>query len=144
MAYIASRGFVEVYNQNTSAYVPLPLKHVSYENYKVTPAQRIDLDSYTSETGELIRNVLSHTRSKIEFETPYINSAQWNQVITIIKNGYISTKERKIKLRYYSPEVDDYREGYFYRPDIEYTVRNVDKNTGVINYDSIRVAFIEY
>ena len=142
MAYSSSTGLIQVYNTGTSSYVTIPLKHISYESYKVTPDQMLDLDSYRAETGVLIRNVLSHTATKVEFNTPYITSAQWQTVLTIIKSGYTDASARKLKLKYYDPETDAYKTGTFYRPDIEYNIRNVDGN--MINYNQIRVAFIEY
>ena len=142
MAYIASRGLVQVYDQANSTYVTIPLNLMRYEEYKVTPQQMIDLDSYVAETGKLIRNVLDHTRSKIEFNTPYITSTDWATLWGIISAGFINTTERNVKIRYYNPFTDGYRVGTCYVPDVEFTVRNIDN--GVINYDGIRVAFIEY
>lgn len=113
-----------------------------YEEYKVTPDQMIDLDSYVSETGVLIRNVLSHTRSKIEFNTPYITSTDWNALWSLISTYFTSASERKVTIQYYDPLTDDYKTANCYVPDVEFTIRNIDN--GVINYDGIRVAFIEY
>ena len=142
MAYRTSYGLIQVQNTTTHSWVTLPLKYIRYETYKVTPDQMLDLDSYTSETGLLIRNVLDHTRSKIEFNTPYITNTEFQALLAIIKDGYTKPAERRLRLRYYDPEIDGYRLGYFYRPDIDYTVRNIDG--AEINYSEIRIAFIEY
>ena len=146
MAYSNSKGLVQVLDQTVSpkVWVTIPNKYISFDNYKITPDQAIDLDSYVTETGKLYRNVLSHTRSKIEFTTPIITSTEWNSVLAIIKKGYYGAKERNLRIKYYNPETDDYSIGTFYRPDIDYGARWIDEDTGVIQYDGIRVAFIEY
>lgn len=142
MAYIASRGLIRIRDKVNSTWVSIPLKYMRYEEYKVTPDQMIDLDSYVSETGVLIRNVLSHTRSKIEFNTPYITSTDWNTLWSLISTYFTSASERKVTIQYYDPLTDDYKTANCYVPDVEFTVRNIDN--GIINYDGIRVAFIEY
>lgn len=40
------------------------------QDYSSTPNQAQDKDSYQDLTGELHREILPHTRSKIEFKTP--------------------------------------------------------------------------
>lgn len=142
MAYIASRGLIRIRDKVNSTWVNIPLRYMRYEEYKVTPDQMIDLDSYVSETGVLIRNVLSHTRSKIEFNTPYITSTDWNTLWSLISTYFTSASERKVTIQYYDPLTDDYKTANCYVPDVEFTIRNIDN--GVINYDGIRVAFIEY
>ena len=142
MAYNPSNGLIRVKDVNTSTYVTIPLKYMRYEEYKVTPQQMIDLDSYVSETGKLIRNVLSHTRTKIEFNTPYISTADWNALWAIISAGFSDPVARKCRIIYYDPFGDTYRNITCYVPDIEFTIRNIDGTS--VNYGEIRIAFIEY
>lgn len=145
MAYNSSFGIIRVRDaNNTSTWYKIPLKYIKYEEYKVTPQQMIDLDSYVSETGQLIRNVLDHSRTKIEWNTPYITSTEWNTLWSTITSCITDAKARKIRIQYYNPLTDSYRTAWAYIPDIEFTVRNVDEAAGVINYDEIRIAFIEY
>lgn len=143
MAYDPSKGLVQVKNPNNGTFTSIPHGMIRYETYQITPDQMLDLDTFRSETGLLIRNVLSHSATKIEFNTPVTTSTKWNAVLNIIKTGYVDGKARRLRLRYYDPETDDYKAGWFYRPDIQYTIRNIETD-GTINYDEIRVAFIEY
>lgn len=137
---------VQVLDRSTSTWVTVPLEFISYENYKITPNQMIDLDSYVASTGKLIRNVLSHTRTKIEFTTPLIESDDWKTVWNIIKAGFHpdNPTERKIRVRYYNPLTDTTAIGTFYVPDVEFDVRWFDKATQTIHYNGVRVAMIEY
>lgn len=141
MAYDNSKGLVEVRNASTQNYVMIPLKYISFENYKFT-RNMMDLDSYRSETGVLIRNPLKHRASKIEFSTPIIKSADLQALLNIIDDGYTDSTARELYLRYYNPETDGYSTGRFYRPDIEFDFRHIDGNK--IQYSQVRIAFIEY
>lgn len=144
MAFSSTTGLVQVQNASNSNWVTIPMKYMALESYKITPDQMLDLDSYRSETGVLLRNVLEHTATKVEFNTPIISSTDLQAMLTIIKNGYTNAKSHRLKLKYYDPETDDYKTGTFYRPDIEYTMRHIDVNKNAISYESVRVAFIEY
>ena len=122
----------------------LSLEYIQYETYKVTPNQRMDIEAGRDSTGLLHRSVVSHTATKVEFETPYMDNSKVDALMTLIRGYWTSTKERKINLQYYDPETNSYKSGTFYMPDIEFNIRNIDTNKNVVNYDPIRIAFIEY
>mgnify|MGYP000066748476 CR=1 FL=1 len=48
------------------------------QDYSSTPNQAQDKDSYQDLTGELHREILPHTRSKIEFKTPPMSLEEKN------------------------------------------------------------------
>ena len=141
--YPAAASIVAVQNRSTKAYVSIPLGMIRYETYQITPQQTIDLDSYRSENGNLLRNPVA-TKCKIEFNTPLMTDSEWAEIWNIIKAGFNNNTERKLKLRYYDTLSATYKTGYFYVPDVQTTIRNIDEGAGVINYNEIRIAFIEY
>lgn len=141
MAYNNNYGLVQVYNG--TAYISIPLGYMRYETYQITPQQTIDLDSYRSENGNLLRNPVA-TKCKLEFNTPLMTDTQWADVWRIIKAGFNNNTERKLKLRYYDTLSATYKTGYFYVPDVQTTIRNIEEGAGIINYNEIRIAFIEY
>lgn len=142
--YVKATGLLQVQNSGTSSWVKIPLKYIKIEEYQVTPDQMLDLDSYRSETGVLLRNPLSHTATKVEFNTPHIYRPDLNALLKIIKDGFISAKARDVKLKYYDQYTDDYKTGHFYVPDIEFTINHIDEDAGTILYNPVRIAFIEY
>lgn len=145
MAYSSTTGLIQIQNATSKAWVTIPPKYMAYESYTIWADQALDLDSYRTETGKLWRQVLDHTATKVEYKTSYINSTDLQAMLKIIKDGYISkAQERKVKVKYYDPETDGYKTGEFYRVDIEYPIRNVDQANNMINYDGVRVAFVEY
>lgn len=137
-------GLLQVKKAGTSTWVTIPNKYIKLEEYKITPNQMLDLDSYRSETGVLLRNVLSHTATKAEYQTPIISETDLAAMMTIIRNGYTDTKAHTLELKYYVPETQSYKTGTFYVPDIDYTIRQIDDTNNKVTYNPVRVAFIEY
>lgn len=142
--YVKATGLLQVQNHGNSSWVKIPLTYIKIEEYQVTPDQMLDLDSYRSETGVLIRNALTHTATKVEFTTPHIRRPDLNALLKIISDGYINSKEHDVKLKYYDQYTDDYKTGHFYVPDIEFTINHINEDTGEILYNPVRIAFIEY
>lgn len=119
-----------------------PLEYIKFETYNITPNQRMDLDSYRDLTGVLHRQVLKHTATKIEFQTPYMTEKKLNTMLSIINSSLSNFDERKVTVEYYDVETNTHKSGSFYMPDISYTIYNV-VGTKII-YNPIRIAFIEY
>ncbi len=118
-----------------------PMKYIRAETYKCTPNQRIDQGSDSDATGVLHRNVLPHTRSKIEFETPQmLRGADVLAISTLL--GLAGNAKRDVTITYWNHESQDYKTGKCYVPDISYQLM---RNTGDdLVYMPIRYAFIEY
>lgn len=117
----------------------IPLTYMKLESYKSAPDQRQDLDSYRDADGVLHRNVLPHTATKIEFETPYLFMSQFQELIQGIRANYLSNLARDCTLTYYDEETNTYKTGHFYMPGtMEYTMYNKQI------YAPCRFAFIEY
>ena len=72
----------------------------------------------------------------------------WNdmlgQMMLFIRNHYSVEKEKKLVLEYYCPDIDDYKKGEFYIPDITYPINMVDNKNNCILYNSFSLEFIEY
>lgn len=117
----------------------IPLTFMKLESYKSAPNQRQDLDSYRDANGYLHRNVLSHTATKLEFETPYLTFKDMRSLIQNIRANYTDDLARTVELTYYDEETDSYKTGTFYMPGtVEYNWYNKEI------YAPSRFAFIEY
>lgn len=113
----------------------LPNKYV--QTYKITPDQQQDKDSYQDMTGLLHREVLPHTRTKIDFTTKYLWQDELDDFLS-----YFASDRKEVSVRYWNNEKKEYSSGRFYSPDIEYqTYRILGNDT---EYFPVRVAFIEY
>ena len=121
-----------------------PLSFVFANSYSITPNRRLDVDSATNANGVLERNVLDHMPSTISFQTRPMWNDMLGQMMTFIRNHYSVEKEKKMVIEYYCPDIDDYKTGEFYIPDITYPINMVDNKNNCILYNSFSLEFIEY
>lgn len=118
-----------------------PEKYIAHGSYSSTPNQQQDEDSYTDSLGELVRNVLPHTRSKIEWTTPMIHLAGKQEMQTFFPGG---SGRIKANVEYWNDEDNAYTTGVFYLPDVKFDYYDVDPETKDIRYKPIRIGLIEY
>ena len=121
-----------------------PLSFVYKESYKVAPNRRQDLDSNRNANGKLERNVLEHMPSTISFQTKPMYNNDLDKMMQFIRSHYMVEKERKLLLTYYCPDINDYKTGEFYMPDIEFVMNMVDIERNRILYNGFQLEFIEY
>lgn len=127
----------------------IPMGWIFEKSYKITPNRRQDLDPFRDANGLLHRNVIDHAPSTVEFQFRRPTSAMMAQFHTLLNGEYnshpdssIRSRERKVSLQYYVPEIDNYQTGEFYIPNLEYTIDYVHDNK--IFYSAVKVEFIEY
>lgn len=121
-----------------------PMKFIKVEGYNITPNQRMESEAKRAITGVLHRTTVAHTASKIEFNTPKMTNLDVDSMMSLFRNFWTSTAERKINLEYYDMETNTYKTGTFYMPDIKFEIDRIDLETNLIYYGETRVAFIEY
>lgn len=122
----------------------LPYKYMKLATYKSSPNQRLDLEAYRDSDGMLHREALSHTASKVEWETPYLTNIDVAEMNAIFNAAMSNKTERKVTVTYYDEENDTYKTGTFYMPDVQYTVYHADPDNKQLIYNPIRLAIIEY
>lgn len=120
----------------------LPMKYVKIGSYNISPNQRMESQATRAVTGLLHRTTVQHTASKIEINTPPLTNSEVASMMTLFRNAWTNTLERKLTLYYYDMETDTYKTGDFYMPDINFAIDHIEGN--VIVYNEIRIAFIEY
>ena len=119
-----------------------PMKYIKLEGYNITPNQRMESEAKRAVTGVLHRTTVTHTATKIELNTPNMTNLDVDAMMTLFRNYWTSTSERKLTLQYYDMETDSYKEGTFYMPDVKFIIDHIDGN--MVYYKETRVAFIEY
>lgn len=125
----------------------LPFKYFKAESYSCTPNQRMEASANRAVTGVLVRSTVSHTATKIEFETPFLTNTErkaLNDLLWAAMGSAANRLERKLDLEYYDDEMDTYKTGTFYVPDVQYSIYKVDNTRNIITYSPVRYAFIEY
>lgn len=121
-----------------------PLSFVYKNTYKITPNRRQDLDPTRNANGVLERNVLEHMPSTISFMAKPMYNKELAEMMSFIRSHYSVEKEKKVVLTYYCPDIDEYKTGEFYVPDIEYPIDMVDTENKIILYREFPLEFIEY
>lgn len=121
-----------------------PLHCIIWESYEVTPNRRQDLDSTRNANGYLMRNVLDHTATTIQMDTKPLTNDKLAEMMRFITTRYTDAREKKVQLTYYCPDIDDYKTGLFYIPDVQYPIKKIDVDTKTIWYKSFTIKFIEY
>lgn len=122
----------------------LPMKYIKVTGYDITPNQRMESEAKRDVTGVLHRTTVAHTATKIEFNTPVLTNSDVDNMMTLFRNAWSSTAERKLTLYYYDMETNSYKTGTFYMPDIKFAIDHIDNNNNIVYYAETRIAFIEY
>ena len=122
----------------------LPFKYIKVDGYNITPNQRMETEAKRDVTGLLHRNTVAHTASKIEFTTPYMTNSDLDDMITLFRNAWTNSTERKLVIEYYDMESNTYKTADVYMPDIKFEIDHIDNDHNIITYKETRVAFIEY
>lgn len=121
-----------------------PMQYILEETYRATPKQRLELDAYRDNLGELHREVAGNRPSRLEFNLiGGLTNSEVAQLMAIISGSYINEAERKVMVTYYMPATDTYSEPEaMYLPDIEYPIDYITGN--IVYYNSITLRFIGY
>ena len=144
--YNESKGLIQIVVPNSPTRIKVPNKYISARSYECTPHQRQELDSYRDATGKLHRNTLSHTVTKVEFNTPPMLEADLREFQNLLNMAQINSLERKGVFIFYCFDTGEYEQATCYIPDITFTpLKRLTINGSVkVVMDKTRVAFIEY
>nr|DAX10516.1 MAG TPA: hypothetical protein [Bacteriophage sp.] len=113
-----------------------------FAEYSSTPDQRMDTDAERDDNGNLQRTTLPTGKTSITFSTHILHLDEKINMQNIINSAIVNTAQRKCYVTYWNDETNSYDSGYFYIPDIEFSVMDADKTD--IRYNPISIELIEY
>lgn len=119
----------------------IPLGKIKADTYKSVRTV-IDLDSYRSADGVLIRNALPHVPYKLEMNLIPMYNTDLQTIIQNIRSNFISSIEKKANVTFYDTETDQYITQEMYMPDINFQIYGIFD--GRILYDETTIKFIGY
>ena len=124
-----------------------PLKYINYASWSSTPKQREEIKAYRDDnTRNLTRVTADGMKSVFAFETRAGLHLEDKMLIqkffTDAEDGSEAHHQRKVQLEYWNEETNQYETSYFYRPDIQFSIKRIDEND--IIYDSLKFDFVEY
>lgn len=113
-----------------------------FAEYSSTPDQRMDNDAERDDNGSLQRSTLPTGKTSITFSTHILHLNEKINMQNIINSAIVNTAQRKCYVTYWNDETNSYDIGYFYIPDIEFSVMDADETD--ILYNPISIELIEY
>lgn len=118
-------------------------KYISLKSFKVTPNQRLEIEAYRDANSLLHRVTSPNFKTKIDFTTVAgLTLSDKEDMFNTINTGLINSNQKSYNIVYWNDDTSSYRQGIFYMPNVEYTIRRIS-DTDII-YEPIRIAFIEY
>lgn len=122
----------------------LPNELINYEGWKATPNQRLEIEATRNANADLLRVTAKNTKTTIEITTIPFTGEQKAQFMNVINSGIVDSLQRKADIIYWNDETERYEEGYFYIPDITWTLKKINPQSFARRYNSVTVKFIEY
>lgn len=102
-----------------------------------------DVDSFRNGDGTLVRNtVLPNKVLKVEFQTPDMDSEDFEAVMSEIRSRYIDSTEKDLYVEAWVGELGVYKSDKCYVPDITTPIRFADN--GELRYSPVTLKFIGY
>jgi len=141
---MAFEGYlIKAINDKTKAETIMNNKWIVLESYKTTPNVREEIKAKRDDySRNLTRVTATGTKTSITFSVPACGLATKKAVQKFFTDNEVDKLQRKIHLRYWNDEANDYRTGYFYRTDIEFTIKRINGND--ILYAPFEITLVEY
>ena len=121
-----------------------PIQYIDFGTWNTTPKQREEIKAYRDDnTRNLTRVTAAGRKTVISFKTrPGLHRSQKEDIFKFFTTNEVNATERKIHLQYWDDENAQYDTGYFYRPNMQYTIKYVS-DTDIV-YDAFQIDLIEY
>ena len=129
--------------------VVLPNSFLLADGWKSKPNQRVDIEAYRDANVLLHRETSANYKTQLTFNVRSMNLIEkmaFNEAINQAIVGVENNRQRRVKVTYWNDEINDYKTGVFYIPDIEYTIHTTNDKPGHYNvyYKPFQVKLIEY
>lgn len=123
-----------------------PHKYINISTYKSTPNQREEIEAYRDDyTRDLTRITADGMKTSIEFQTlDGISLEEKIEIQEFFKNCMVNEKERKVHITYWDDENNLYETSYFYLPDTQYTIDEINEKDMTMTYKSLTYKLVEY
>lgn len=122
-----------------------PNAFIEIASFDSTPNAREEIKAERDDyTRDLIRVTAAGTKSSMSFNTMALHLNELESVLGFFTSGEepADKLQRKIHLEYWNDEDLAYKQGWFYRPNIKYTKREISNDD--IIYEPIKIELVEY
>lgn len=121
-----------------------PHEYMKLESWDSTPNSREEIKAYRDENNrDLTRVTAAGRKTSFKFSTRNkLRLVQKQKVQAFFTNAETDATQRKVELEYWNDEDNEYKTGYFYRPDITFPIYKITDND--IFYKEITIECVEY
>lgn len=119
---------------------------IAFESWSSTPNQREELKAWREDNSRTLHRITAEGRKSV-FSFKTRKGIHLQDKIDILaffdNNEELADKgERKIHLRFWNDEDNDYAEGWFYRPNMPFKIMQISDTD--IQYGELEFEFIQY
>lgn len=121
----------------------LDMKWILCKSYRTTPNQREEIEAYRDDyTRDLIRVTAPGKKTKIKFTLVRADLDTKIAIQAFFNSVMVDKLQRKVHITFWNDEDNEYQTGYFYLPDIEWTIEDVAEDT--IYYATTKIELQQY
>lgn len=121
-----------------------PNKYIQYNSWSSTPNQREEIKAYRDDnTRNLTRITAAGKKSVFSFRVRsplHLNEKM--EIQELFTNYEIDKEQRKVNIRFWDDEHNEYKTGTFYRPNMQFPIVKITEDD--IIYGELTIECIEY
>ena len=121
-----------------------PNKYIQFNSWSSTPNQREEIKAYRDDnTRNLTRVTAAGKKSVFSFKVRSpLHLAEKIDIQNFFTSAEIDKDQRKVNLRFWDDENNEYKTGTFYRPNTPFPIMKITEND--IVYGELTIECIEY
>ena len=121
-----------------------PDEYIKLETWDSTPNSREEIKAYRDENSrDLTRVTAAGKKSSFKFTTRNkLHLSQKKEIQEFFTNAESDHTQRKVELEFWNDEDNEYKTGYFYRPDMNFPIYKITDDD--ILYRELTIECVEY
>ena len=121
-----------------------PSKYIQYNSWSSTPNQREEIKAYRDDnTRNLTRITAAGKKSVFSFKVRSpLHLDDKIEIQRFFTDFELDQEQRKVNLRFWDDEHNEYKTGTFYRPNMKFPITKITDND--IIYGELTIECIEY
>ena len=121
-----------------------PNKYIQYNSWSSTPNQREEIKAYRDDnTRNLTRITAAGKKSVFSFKVRgNLHLEDKVEIQRFFTSAELDAEQRKVNLRFWDDEHNEYKTGTFYRPNMQFPIVKITDND--IIYGELTIECIEY
>lgn len=121
----------------------MDMRWIVRKSYRSKPNQREEIEAYRDDyTRNLTRVTAPGLKSNVKFTIVRADLDTKIAIQSFFNGAMVNKLQRKVHLTIWNDEDNEYQTGYYYLPDIEWTIEDADEDT--IYYKETAIELQQY